>query len=73
MVQQAIEQGGGEVMACHPRSYECEDLVFDPLLCLPLIEHKIDALDQAAPLPGGELPEAFATLRSLLLHFSGNY
>jgi hypothetical protein len=33
---------------------------------LPLIEQKIGALDQAAPLQGWDLPEAFATLRRLL-------
>ena len=31
-----------------------------------LIERKINALDQAAPLAGWELPEEFATLRRLL-------
>ena len=44
-----------EVIARHPRSYEGEDMVFDPLHYLPLIERKIGALDQAAPLAGGEL------------------
>ena len=33
---------------------------------LPLLERKIGALDQAAPLRGWELPESFATLRRLL-------
>ena len=33
---------------------------------LPLIEQKIGALDQAAPLKGWDLPEAFATLRRLM-------
>jgi hypothetical protein len=57
---------GAEVIARHRRSYEREDLIFDPLHYLPLIEQKIGALDQAAPLVGWELPEAFATLRRLL-------
>ena len=56
----------GETIACHPRSYEREDLIFDPLHYLPLLERKIGALDQAAPLRGWELPEAFTTLRRLL-------
>ena len=30
------------------------------------MEHKIGALDQAAPLAGWELPDAFPTLRRLL-------
>ncbi|MCZ6863845.1 MAG: hypothetical protein O7I42_26940, partial [Alphaproteobacteria bacterium] len=33
---------------------------------LSLIERKVGALDQAAPLRGWDLPEAFATLRRLL-------
>ncbi len=49
----------------HRRSYEREDLVFDPLHYLPLIEHKVGALDQAAALRGWDLPEAFITLRRL--------
>ena len=40
--------------------------IFDPLHYLPLIEQKIGALDQAAPLAGWDLPEAFITLRRLL-------
>ena len=72
-VQQAIEQDGGEVTACHPRSYEWEDLVFDPLHYLPLIERKIGNLERAAPPPGRELPEAFATLHSLLLFIFSKY
>ena len=54
---------GGETIARHPRSYEREEVVFDPLHYLPLIERKINALDQAAPLQGWNLPEEFATLR----------
>jgi hypothetical protein len=57
---------GTEVIARHRRCYEREDFVFDPLHYLTLIEQKINALDQAAPLAGWQLPEAFATLRRLL-------
>ena len=57
---------GSEVIARHPRSYDREDFVFDPLHYLALIEQKINALDQAAPLAGWQLPEEFATLRRLL-------
>ena len=49
-----------------PRSYDREDMVFDPIHYLALLEHKIGALDQAAPLAGWELPDAFPTLRRLL-------
>jgi Transposase and inactivated derivatives len=57
---------GGDLIARHPRSYEREDVVFDPLHYLPLVEKKINALDQAAPLTGWELPPEFATLRRLM-------
>jgi transposase len=65
-VHEVVIGCGSEVIARHRRSYDREDLVFDPLHYLPLIEHKIGALDQAAPLRGWDLPEVFATLRRLL-------
>ena len=55
-----------EVIADHPRSYETDDMVFDPVHYLPLIERKIMAFDQAAPLQGWDLPKAFDTLQRLL-------
>lgn len=57
---------GTEVIARHQRSYDTADMIFDPLHFLPLLEKKIGALDQAAPLQGWDLPEDFATLRRLL-------
>src|SRR3954462_7198055 len=57
---------GAEVIARHERSYAREDFVFDPLHYLALLERKTGALDQAAPLQGWDLPEAFGTLRRLL-------
>jgi hypothetical protein len=57
---------GGEVIAKHPRSYEREATIYDPLHYLALLEHKTRALDQAAPLQGWQLPACFATLRRLL-------
>jgi transposase len=65
-VHELVIACGTEVIARHPRSYEREDFVFDPLHYLALIEQKINALDQAAPLAGWQLPEEFATLRRLL-------
>ena len=65
-VHEVVIGCGGEVIARHPRSYEREDLVFEPLHYLALLEQKIGALDQAAPLAGWKLPEAFAGLRRLL-------
>jgi hypothetical protein len=56
----------GEIIARHPRSWDREDVVFDPVHYLPLIEQKINSLDQAAPLQGWDLPEEFATLRRLM-------
>jgi hypothetical protein len=53
-VHEVVISCGAEVIARHRRSYEHEDLVFDPLHYLPLIERKIGALDQAAPLKGWE-------------------
>ena len=52
-----------EVIARHPRSYGREDMVFNPLHYLALLEQKTNALDQAAPLQGLMLPEEFAELR----------
>ena len=49
------------------RAYEREDFVFNPLRDLALIEQKTNALDQAAPLADWKLPDAFATLRRLLV------
>ena len=62
---------GAEIIARHRRSYEGEDMVFDPLHYLSLIERKIGALDQAAPLARWELPDAFGTLRRLMEARSG--
>jgi len=55
-----------EVIADHPRSYETDDMVFNPVHYLRLIERKIMAFDQAAPLQGWELPDAFITIQRLL-------
>jgi transposase len=57
---------GSQAIARHRRSYEREDMVFDPLHYLALLEQKARALEQAAPLVGWELPECFARLRRLL-------
>ena len=65
-VHEVVIACGTETIARHPRSYEREDFVFDPLHYLALIEQKINALDQAAPLADWKLPEEFATLRRLL-------
>jgi len=65
-VHEVVISCGAEVIARHPRSYEREDFVFNPLHYLALLEQKTNALDQAAPLNGWALPDTFATLRRLL-------
>ena len=65
-VDRVVISCGSEVIARHPRSYQRDDFVFDPVHYLPLLEQKTAALDQAAPLQGWDLPEEFATLRRLL-------
>ena len=57
---------GGDVIARHPRCYGREDMVFDPIHYLPLLEKKIGAFDQAAPLAEWDLPAEFQTLRRLM-------
>ena len=65
-VDQVVISCGSEIIARHPRSYDRDDFVFDPIHYLPLLEQKIGALDQAAPLQDWDLPEEFGTLRRLL-------
>jgi len=65
-VHEVVVVCGSEVIARHPRSYEREDVVFEPRHYLALPEQKPRALDQAAPLAGWELPECFPRLRRLL-------
>ena len=65
-VHEVVICAASEVIARHPRSYEREDMIFDPLHYLALLERKPNALDQAAPLAGWDLPEGFTQLRRLL-------
>lgn len=65
-VDEVVIVAGSEVIARHVRSYEREDLIFDPLHYLALLEQKPNALDQAKPLIGWDLPAGFAELRRLL-------
>ena len=46
-----------------PRSYGREEMIFDPLHYLALLEQKTHALDQAAPLAAWQLPEEFGERR----------
>lgn len=65
-VHEVVICSRSEIIARHARSYEREDMIFDPLHYLALLEQKPNALDQAAPLAGWQLPEEFAQLRRLL-------
>jgi len=65
-VHEVVICAGSEVIARHPRSYEREDMIFDPLHYLSLLEQKPNALDQAAPLSGWDLPQGFGQLRRLM-------
>lgn len=71
-VDEVVIVCGAEEIARHKRSYGQGVFVFDPLHYLALLEHKPGALDQAAPLQGWELPEAFQHLRHLLDARLGN-
>lgn len=59
---------GFEEVARHRRVWDKEQVVFDPLHYLALLERKPGALDQARPLQGWVLPECFAVLRRRLEH-----
>ena len=65
-VHEVVIASGSKIIARHLRSYEREDVIYDPLHYLELLEQKTRALDQAAPLVGWKLPECFTTLRRLL-------
>jgi transposase len=65
-VDEVLIHCGAETIARHPRSYEKADFIFEPRHYLALLEGKLNALDQAAPLANWDLPEAFLTLRRLL-------
>ena len=65
-VHEVVISCGAQIIARHPRSYERDDFVFNPLHYLALIEQKTNALEQAAPLADWALPDEFTTLRRLL-------
>jgi len=62
-VWEVVISCASEVIARHPRSYGREEMIFNPLHYLALLEQKTNALDQAAPLQGWRLPEEFTELR----------
>jgi transposase len=62
-VWEVVISASNEVIARHARSYQREEMIFNPLHYLALLEQKINSLDQAAPLQGWPLPEEFTELR----------
>jgi hypothetical protein len=54
------------LMAEHERIWEKEEISFDPLHYLKLLERKPGALDHAKPLHDWDLPECFRHLRKRL-------
>jgi transposase len=57
---------GPKVIATHPRSWERERQILDPMHYLSLIERKPGSLDHARPLEKWGLPEVFDVLRRRL-------
>jgi len=57
-----------EVIATHLRLWGKEDITFEPLHYLELLERKPGALDHALPLRDWKLPESFALLRKRFEH-----
>jgi transposase len=57
---------GDRQVAIHPRCWGREQVTYDPVHYLALLERKPGALDFAAPLAGWELPVSFGVLRRRL-------
>ncbi len=55
-----------ETIAVHSRLWGKEDVSYDPMHYLALLERKPGALEHARPLDGWELPECFGVLRRRL-------
>jgi hypothetical protein len=57
---------GPKVIAVHPRCWEKEKQLLDPMHYLSLVERKPGSLDYARPLEKWDLPEVFGILRRRL-------
>jgi transposase len=64
--QEVVLCAAGSEVARHGRIWEDEQVCFEPLHYLALLERKPGALDHARPLVGWTLPECFALLRRRL-------
>jgi transposase len=62
-VHEVVLHAQGQVVARHRRLWESEQVCFEPLHYLALLERKPGALDHARPLMGWTLPECFGLLR----------
>jgi transposase len=62
---------GEQVAATHPRCWGREQVFYNPVHYLALLERKPGAWDFAAPLQGWELPVCFGVLRRLEAEFGG--
>ena len=60
-----------KVIAQHPRCYGQEEVVFNPLHYLKLLEQKTGAFVQAAPLKGWNLPMVFQKVHDILYKKDG--
>lgn len=64
--QRVVIYSQGEEIARHGRLWSKEDVCFEPLHYLALLERKPGALDHARPLAGWTLPDCFGVLRRRL-------
>lgn len=60
-----------KIIAQHPRCYGQEEVVFNPLHYLKLLEQKTGAFVQAAPLKGWMLPAVFQKVHDILYRKDG--
>jgi len=65
-IHKVVISCGTEIIAHHERCYGQAETIFNPLHYLPLLEQKIAALDQAAPLAQWNLPSSFQKLKTVL-------
>lgn len=60
-----------KIIAEHARSYGKEEVIFNPIHYLKLLERKTRAFEQAAPLQGWNLPPVFKVVHDILLKADG--
>ena len=70
-VNEVVIAHGSKVIARHTRCYGREEVIFNPVHYLSLLERKVGAFDQAAPLKDWSLPPCFERLRSCLEESQG--